>query len=351
LDRTSQPSKAIYFDNDLFPMSFWKKHIRKSMKFHPRRAALYGIYALSIAMSVAIFGSDTSRAADNAKITVAVITHANPGDSFWTIAENGAKQAGKDLGADVTWEAAGGDVHKQVQMINAAAAEKPSAIVTTLTNPNAFAPAIKKAVEAGIPVFSLNSGITEYQKAGSLGHVGEDESIAGEGVGKRFNEMGTKHLLCVLHEQGNIGLENYSNGIKKTFLGQYETMYIPGVKDMAGSKAAIRAKLSADPSIDAMYVLLSDATPSAVQAAEAAGSKAKIANWSLTPQVLELIGAGKVEFAEDQQPWLQGYLSVSSAIHYVEYYVAPGAAIFTGPNFVTKDQVPLLAKLMKEAVR
>ena len=91
--------------------------------------------------------------------------------------------------------------------------------------------------------------------------------------------------------------------------------------------------------------------PSAVQAAEAAGSKAKIANWSLTPQVLELIGAGKVEFAEDQQPWLQGYLSVSSAIHYVEYNLAPGAAILTGPNFVTKDQVPFLAKLMKESVR
>ncbi|WP_313196013.1 substrate-binding domain-containing protein [Shinella zoogloeoides] len=309
------------------------------------------VVALSVLASLAAGTVAVADAADDTQLSVAVITHAGPGDSFWTIAENGARQAAKDLGAEIVYQASGGDVRKQVQMINAAAAQKPSAIVTTLTNPGAFAPAIKKAVADGIPVFSLNSGTTEYQQAGSLGHVGEDEATAGEGVGARFNEMGSKHLVCVLHEQGNIGLENYCNGVKKTFAGQYESMYIPGVKDIAGSKATIRAKLSADPSIDAMYVLLSDATPSAVQAAEAANSKVKIANWSLTPQVLDLIGAGKVEFAEDQQPWLQGYLSVSSAIHYAQYRVAPGAAILTGPNFVTKDQVELLSKLMKESVR
>lgn len=298
-----------------------------------------------------VFAFQPASAQDPAKISITMVTHASAGDSFWTIAENGAKQAAKDLGADLTYETSGGDVRKQVEMINAAVATKPSAIVTTLTNPGAFAPAIKRAAAEGVPTFSLNSGTQDYQKAGSLGHVGEDEATAGQGVGKRFNEMGTKHLLCILHEQGNIGLENYCNGVKATFSGKYESMYIPGVKDIAGSKAAIRAKLAADPSIDAIYVLLSDVTPGAVQAAEAAGSKAKIANWSLTPQVLDLIGSGKLEFAEDQQPWLQGYLSVSSAVHYAEYAMAPGAAILTGPNFVTKNQVPLLSKLMKEAVR
>lgn len=306
------------------------------------------------AAAIFLFGMTApslSQDAGDKKVSVTMVTHATAGDSFWTIVENGARQAAKDLGIDFTYQAASGDNRKQVEMINAAAAQSPSAIVTTLTNPDAFAPAIKQARESGIAVFSLNSGLAEYQAVGSQGHVGEDEFTAGEGVGKRFTELGATNLLCILHEQGNIGLENYCGGVKSTFSGKYETMYIAGVKDIVGSQAAVRAKLAADPSIDGVFVLLSDITPGVVQAAEAVGSQAKIANWSLTPQVLELIGSGKVQFAEDQQPWLQGYLSVASAANYAKYNVAPGAAILTGPNFVTKDQVPLLTELMKQAVR
>jgi len=47
-----------------------------------------------------------------------MVTHASPGDSFWTVVQNGAEAAAKDLGVKLSYQASGGDVQKQVQMIN-----------------------------------------------------------------------------------------------------------------------------------------------------------------------------------------------------------------------------------------
>jgi len=284
-------------------------------------------------------------------MTIAMVTHASPGDSFWTVVQNGAEAAAKDLGVKLSYQASGGDVQKQAQMINSAAAAKPAALITTLADPTAFTPAIKSAEAAGVPVFTINSGTSVYTSTGSLGHVGEDASVAGVGVGKKFNSLGAKHVLCVIQERGNVDLENYCNGVKSTFSGQYTRMYVNGTTDLSGTQQEIQAELASNPSIDAVFTLDAPIAPLVEAAAAAVNRKVTIGTWTLSAQVLRDIESGKIAFAEDQQPYLQGYLSVVIAVQYAKNGIRPTTAVLTGPNFVTKANAAQVVALSEKGIR
>ena len=305
----------------------------------------------SSSSAVAATGSAGSTTTSSSGLTIDMVTHASPGDSFWTVVQNGAEAAAGKLGVKLNYAASGGNVQKQVQLINTAAAGKPAAIITTLADPTAFTPPIKAAEAAGVPVFTINSGTSVYTSTGSLGHVGEDATVAGVGVGKKFDTLGVKHLLCVVQERGNTDLENYCAGIKSAFSGQYTEMYVNGTTDLTGSQQQIQAELASDPSIDAVFTLDAPIAPLAVAAAAAIDRKVTVATWTLSPQVLQDIESGQIAFAEDQQPYLQGYLSVVMAYLYATDGIRPTNAVLTGPNFVTKANAAQVVALSAKGMR
>ena len=49
-------------------------------------------------------------------------------------------------------------------LIDAAVAKKPTGLVVSIPNPDALSPSIKKAVAAGIPVVSMNSGSDVFKE-------------------------------------------------------------------------------------------------------------------------------------------------------------------------------------------
>ena len=280
-----------------------------------------------------------------------MVTHASPGDSFWTVVQNGAEAAAAKLGVKLDYSASGGNVQKQVQLITSAAAARPAAIITSLADPTAFTPPIKAAEAAGVPVFTMNSGTNVYTATGSLGHVGEDASVAGKGVGQEFNSLRVKHVLCIIQERGNTDLENYCAGLKGAFSGQYTVMYVNGTTDLTGTQQQIQAELASNPSIDAVFSLDAPIAPLVVAAATAINRKVTVGTWTLSPQVLQDIASGQIAFAEDQQPYLQGYLSVVTAYLYATDGVRPSGAVLTGPNFVTKANAAQVIELSTKGTR
>ena len=50
--------------------------------------------------------TDVSKASGE-KVTIAVVTHGSPGDTFWDVVKSGAEQAGEDLGATITYQGDG----------------------------------------------------------------------------------------------------------------------------------------------------------------------------------------------------------------------------------------------------
>jgi simple sugar transport system substrate-binding protein len=295
--------------------------------------------------------STGQNAGQKANEKYAVITHGAAGDAFWDVVKKGAEQAGKDLGVTVEYQGSG-KPDEQANMINTAVANKASGIVVSMANPDALAEPIKKAVAAGIPVITINSGSAKSAEFGALAHVGQEETIAGQGAGKQFAKEGVKKVLCIKHEAANVGLDQRCNGTAETLGGSVVTLQVDG-KNIGEAQNLIAAKLQQDKSIDGVLALNPAVGVAAVDAASKAGSKAKIATFDLNADVIDAVAGGKILFAVDQQQYLQGYLPIVMLHLNVTNAntVGGGRAVLTGPGFVTKDNASKVKDLTAKGTR
>ncbi|ARP73088.1 sugar ABC transporter substrate-binding protein [Streptomyces pluripotens] len=283
--------------------------------------------------------------------TFAMITHSGDGDTFWDIVQSGAEQAARK--DNVTFLYSHDDeAQQQAQLVDAAVDKKVDGIIVTLAKPEAMKAAVARAEKAGIPVITVNSGSAQSKAFGALTHIGQDESVAGEAVGEELNKRGRKNVLCVLHEQGNVGHEQRCDGIGKTFRGTLRKLYVNGTS-MPDVQSAIEAKLQADTSLDAVVTLGAPYADTAVKAKTDAGSRAEIDTFDLNAKVVAGLRNGTLGFAVDQQPYLQGYQAVDLLwlYKYNGDVLGGGKPVLTGPQIVTKDQADALAKYTERGTR
>ncbi|MGY0019629.1 sugar ABC transporter substrate-binding protein [Streptomyces sp. cg35] len=322
-------------------------------------AALVAMVALAAGCSGS-GGKDSEATADGAqdgtavstpRLKIAMITHSGEGDTFWDIVRSGAKQAAAKDNVDFLYsndkEAKG-----QAELVQAAIDKKVDGIIVTLAKPEAMQAVLAKAKAAGIPVVSINSGSEFSRKYGALSHIGQEEAVAGEAVGAELTEEGRKKTLCVIHEQGNVSLEQRCAGVKETFKGTVENLNVDGT-NAPGSQSSIEAKLQADKSVDAIVALGAPIAALAVKAKGDTGSKAEIATFDLNAEVVRRLKAKEVSFAVDQQPYLQGYLAVDELwLHKTNGNVLGGGKpVLTGPALVTGKDVPRLEKYTARGTR
>ena len=297
-------------------------------------------------------GSEDVSLTQGGDLKIAVITHGS-GDSFWAVAKRGAEQAGKDMGVDVQYSESANDPQKQAQLIDAAVTDKVDGIAVSAPNPDALVDPLKKAAGAGIPIITLNSGQADSADLGAITHVGQDEAIAGEAAGRRLAEGGSQKLLCVIHEQANIGLNQRCDGAKQGFGGEVENLQVKGVDDISTTLTEIQSKLESDDSIDAVLTLNPDIAVAARDAVQGASSDAKLATFDLSGDVVNAIEAGEIEFAIDQQQYLQGYLPVVFLKLFNDNAntVGGGQPVLTGPGFVDKANAATVKQLAEEGTR
>ncbi|HEY8912030.1 sugar ABC transporter substrate-binding protein [Lacisediminihabitans sp.] len=280
-----------------------------------------------------------------------MVTHGGPGDTFWDVVKSGAKQAGKDLGVTVTYQG-DGDPVKQSQLIDAAIATHPDGLIVSMANPDGVKAAIAKAVAAGIPVITINSGLEQSKAFGAETHVGQSELIAGQGAGEKLAKSGVKKVICIIHEAGNSGLEDRCKGAADKLGGTVSNVQVD-VANLADAQNTIKSKLLADPSIDGVLTLNPGVAVAASQAITEASSKAKLATFDVSADVTKLIEQGKILFAVDQQPYSQGYLPVVFLTLQKRNgdVVGGGQPVYSGPGFVTKDNAAQVAKFAKNGTR
>jgi len=285
-------------------------------------------------------------------VTIAVITHGS-GDSFWAVAKKGAEDAGKDLGVTVKYSESNNKPEEQAQLIESAVTEEVDGIAVSAPDPDAIRDSVKTAVDAGIPVVTLNSGAEESASLGAITHVGQTETIAGQGAGAKLKEAGATKLICVIHEQGNIGLNQRCDGAKQGFGGDVENVQVAGVNDVSTTLTEIQSKLESDDSIDGVLTLNPDIAVAARDAIAGASSEAKLATFDLSKDVIQAIEDGEILFAVDQQQYLQGYLPVVFlTLNKTNLNtVGGGRAVLTGPGFVEKSNAAKIKDLAEAGTR
>jgi simple sugar transport system substrate-binding protein len=289
--------------------------------------------------------------ADTPRFTIAMVTHGPPGDTFWDLIRKGAETAAQKDNIDLKYSAelAAPD---QANLVQNAIDSKVAAIAVTMAKPEAMAPAIQRAVSANIPVVAFNAGIDAWRAAGAKAYFGQDEQISGEAAGKRLAADGARKAVCVIQDQGNVALESRCAGVRTGFGRPVENLNVNGT-DMPSVQSAITAKLQQDPTIDYIVTLGAPIALTAVQSVDNAGSKAKIGTFDTNAELVDAVKAGTVQWAVDQQPFLQGYLAIDSLWLYLNNRntIGGGQPVLTGPAFIDKSNIDAIATYAKNGTR
>lgn len=290
--------------------------------------------------------------ADTPRIKIAMVHHAPPGDTFWDIIRKGAEAAAAKDNVELIYA---GNVQApgQADLVQNAIDQKVDGIALTLPSPDALAPVVAKAKAAGIPLVGFNAGVDNWKQLGLMSFFGQDEKVAGRAFGERLGQAGAKNALCVIQEQGQVQLEARCAGVKETFTGRSEVLYVNG-QDMPSTQSTIQAKLRQDTGIDYVVTLGAQFARTAVQSVKDAGSAAKVATFDTNKELVQAIKDGTIQFAVDQQPFLQGYLAIDTLWLFKTNGNFPGGSeqpVLTGPAFITKDNVGSVAEYASRGTR
>lgn len=294
----------------------------------------------------------TEASGDTPRMKIAMITFAAPGDTFWDIVRQGAEEAAGRFDIDFEYSS-DPQVSNQATLVQNAIDKKVDGIALAMANPEGLKGAIDKAKAAGIPVVGFNSGITKWKDVGVMEYFGTDETLAGTAFGNRLNEVGAKHALCVIMEQGHIALETRCASLKAAFRGNAETIYVNG-QNMSEVEASVTSKLQADPSIDYVVTLGAQFALTALKSVDASGSGAKVATFDTNKDLVAAIEDGRVQWAVDQQPYLQGFLPLQALWLYKNNGNVIGGGsepVLTGPTFVDKDNIADIADFAAKGTR
>lgn len=329
----------------------------------PRRP---GLLAAALAAAALVLAGCTGPSAESASprgggggdgfdpgapLEFAVVTHGSEGDAFWSVVKNGAEAAGRELGVEVDY-VSDGDPGAQAKLIDNAVAQGKTGLVVSMANPDALRASIEAAVDAGIPVVTINSGATRSVEFGAIAHVGQDETIAGRAAGERFARAGRKKMICVIHEAGNSGLDDRCAGARAGFGGEVTDLQVD-IANPTDVEARIRGALRTNPDVDAVLTLNSQVADRAVAAAAAAGSGAEVATFDLNTDVVDAIRDGRIVFAVDQQQYQQGYLPVMMLKLYRQNgnTLGGGQSVLTGPGFVDESNADLVRPYTERGTR
>jgi simple sugar transport system substrate-binding protein len=306
------------------------------------------------AAAAALAAAITSGTAAAQNLEFIVVTHGQAASAFWSVAKRGVDDADADFDdVDVTYQAPEGfNMVQMAQIIDAAVAAQPDGLVVSIPDAESLGDSIRNAVASGIPVISMNSGSDVRKGLGVMVHVGQTEYEAGLGGGERWKDEGMTKAACVNVEVGNVALDLRCEGFAEG-LGQEVEVIPVQIGDPTAMRNAVSAYISSHPDLEGLFVLGQDGampTLEAVEEAEKLG-QIKVATFDLSDEILIAIDEGKMDFAIDQQQYMQGYLPIVLLRLYNKTGVMPGADVLTGPGFVTKENAADVIGWAKDGVR
>ncbi len=308
------------------------------------------IAACVLAGMLTSFGCGQS---SSGQVRIAVIPKALT-HQFWLTVKTGAETAGKDLGVAVTWMGPDKEtqVDKQVDIIETMIVRGVNAIVLAACDENALNGPIQRALDAGIPVITMDSGVTSDLP---LSFVATD-NIAGA-------KAAARELARLIGEEGEVGLipfvygaatsqmreEGFKEGIK-----EFPNIRLVSVQycdsNEAKAMSVTQDMLTAHPNIKGIFAANESACIGAAQALKTLGKagQVKLVGFDAADEEVAALRDGAVQALIVQDPFKMGYLSVQTAMDAIKGQPVE-KRIDTGVKVVTLDnlETPEIQKLLK----
>jgi ribose transport system substrate-binding protein len=294
---------------------------------------------------------DVASAADD-KYTIALI----PGlttDAFYITMRKGAEAAAKALGVTLVFQGAPDfNPVTQVPVLNAIIGRKPSAILIAPTDKTQLIQPLKKAVDAGIPVLTVDTfvGDGHYQTGSGdadfpISYIASDNILGGE--------IAARALAKAIGDKGKVYVSNVKPGISTTDQREQgfkeemkkhpnitvlETQFNDDDANKASSQfQSVYARNSDLAGVFGANLFSAMGAANGVKQSGKSG-KVKVAAFDAPTSIVGEIKSGNVDLAIAQHPAEIGYFGVVAAFAHVTGQSVP-TSIGTGFTVFDKDNI------------
>lgn len=244
------------------------------------------------------------------------------GVPFYSSVSCGAKSEADRLGLQFVTQ---GDptfaVDKQTAIVNALIADKPDAIMISITDPEAMIGPLQEAKDAGIQVIGIDGDLTDESVMAT--NIQSDNIIGGQlaadALAAAIGPDGGEVLL-VNQAAGSLIGDARAKGFEDQLAAKY-----PNIKSLgqqytqnAADKAAsiVSAAATSNPNLKGVYTLNTNNTQGAITGIAEAGrtGDVKLVGYDTSDPIIEGLRAGAVDGLIVQYPYGEGVLGVQSAV-------------------------------------
>ncbi|MGA2168901.1 MAG: substrate-binding domain-containing protein [Terracidiphilus sp.] len=281
------------------------------------KTAALAILALGVAFTSGCEGRHSTK-----EVFYLVATNVNL--PYWQTAAAGFKRAAAQY--KVTARVVGPDTYDpkaELDELQKAVAAKPSGILISVADASVLQPGINAAVDAGIPVITMDSDAAGSHR---LYFIGTNNLEAGRMGGKRVIEkLGGKGNVIFFTLGGQPNTDERLKGFKDVFATRPE-IKIVDVVDIKGDarnafdKAQEVLALTGPKKIDAFVCLEASSGKVVADAIKRAGGGRELTAWDVDQDTLDGIKSGAIDATIAQKPFTMGYVGLKALD---EIYHAP----------------------------
>lgn len=273
----------------------------------------------ALAVSTPLFASGGA-AQDEGRISIIVNDTSNP---YWFTEGKIAEETAEDLGYRAEVSSHKGDTNKESNQIDTAITNGVEAIILDPANADGSIGAVRKAVEADIPVFIINAEINE-QGLAQAQLVSNNAQGAALGAQQWIKSVGDSASYVELKgAPSDNNAATRSNGYE-TVLSQYPGLERVGVDvanwDRTQGFNKTQSMLQANPDIDGVISGNDEMALGAISALKEAGKldDVVVGGFDGSPDAVEAVKAGEMDYTVLQPVAIFSEMAVRMADKYIK---------------------------------
>lgn len=280
---------------------------------------------------------------------------------FWKTVEQGAKDAGEELGIQVTFEAPEDEsqIDVQIKMVENAIENGADAIVLAPLDTDLLNDVIEKAADKDIPVLTFDSDVTTKARVATIGTNNESAgAIAARNAANLMNGKGK--VAIISHVEGAQTAIERNNGFIQEMQEKYsESIEIAGVEYCDGNpelaKEQAKQFIEENPDLKCIYGANEGCAVGIASAVEELGLKDKIIviGFDSSDDEIAFLADGVIDGMMVQNPYNMGYLGVRNINKVldgkdIEEKIDTGATYVNSENLYDEDTQWLLYPFGKD---
>lgn len=288
--------------------------------------------------------SGGSEGATSGRLKIAVMPKGTA-HTYWQAVKAGAVQAGKEAGVDIVWDgpSSEADITTQINLVQTEVTNKVDGIVIAACDANALVKPLQDAKARGIPIVTIDSGVTDKDLA--LTYIATDNVEGGrraaDALAKAVGGKGEVGLL--IFQKGAASSDDRQKGFEEGIKKYPGITVVPPLEanDPQKSTDTVTNLLTAHPQLVGLFAANE---PNGIGAAnvlrqKGLAGKVKLVAYDSSPDEIKAIQEGVIEATIVQAPYQMGYKGVQTVLKAIHKQAVTERFIDSGMTVVTKENL------------